>query len=166
MFTLVPYRRQWADYFDSQGIQYAFFSAANATALQEARREAMTAADEAVGDNSDPAREDSPPESGEVLAETAAALTNAVLDATSHEATPPPESETSGDDDDEEEEDDEESDLDSLYASSLVHEEEGEDAQDPRARVLSVLELEDLFTRAAPDLTSKSSFAIPVSCRC
>jgi hypothetical protein len=30
----------WANYFDSQGIHYAFYSAANAITLQEARREA------------------------------------------------------------------------------------------------------------------------------
>ncbi len=30
-------RRYWADYFDAQGIQYAFFSAANAAAIQLAR---------------------------------------------------------------------------------------------------------------------------------
>lgn len=32
-------RRHWADYFDAQGIQYAFFSAANAAAIQLARAE-------------------------------------------------------------------------------------------------------------------------------
>ena len=33
-------REQWARFFESQGIEYAFFSAANATALQAARAEA------------------------------------------------------------------------------------------------------------------------------
>lgn len=33
----------WANYFEAQGIQYAFFSAANAVALQIARREASEA---------------------------------------------------------------------------------------------------------------------------
>ncbi|GAC73999.1 predicted GTP-binding protein MMR1 [Moesziomyces antarcticus T-34] len=32
-------RKYWADYFDAQGIQYAFFSAANAAAIQQARAE-------------------------------------------------------------------------------------------------------------------------------
>jgi large subunit GTPase 1 len=36
----------------------------------------------------------------------------------------------------------------------LPLEEDSEDARDPRTRVLSVLELEDLFFRVAPDLTS------------
>ena len=43
-------------------------------------------------------------------------------------------------------------------AQSFLHllpvEEDSEDARDPRTRVLSVLELEDLFSRVAPDLTS------------
>jgi len=34
-------RRLWADYFDTQGVCYAFYSAANAVALQEAKREAV-----------------------------------------------------------------------------------------------------------------------------
>ena len=37
----------------------------------------------------------------------------------------------------------------------IDEEEDSEDDQDPRARVLSVLELEDLFIRAAPPLSSK-----------
>lgn len=36
----------------------------------------------------------------------------------------------------------------------LLVEEDSEAARDPRTRVLSVLELEDLFFRVAPDLTS------------
>ncbi|KDR85376.1 hypothetical protein GALMADRAFT_354874 [Galerina marginata CBS 339.88] len=36
-------RCQWADYFDQQGIHYAFYSAANANALQQARRDAALA---------------------------------------------------------------------------------------------------------------------------
>ena len=41
-----------------------------------------------------------------------------------------------------------------MYATPIYVEEDGEDAQDPRVRVLSVLELEELFVRAAPDLSS------------
>ena len=41
-------RRQWADYFDSQNIRYAFFSAANATAIQQARRDALAAQEAAL----------------------------------------------------------------------------------------------------------------------
>lgn len=40
-------RRIWADYFDSQEIRYAFYSAANATARQEMLREAHDRATEA-----------------------------------------------------------------------------------------------------------------------
>ena len=36
--------------------------------------------------------------------------------------------------------------------------EEGPEASDPRTRVLSVLELEDLFVRSAPDLSSLFDF--------
>jgi large subunit GTPase 1 len=36
-------RRYWADYFDQQGIRYAFYSAALGIAIQEARREAAEA---------------------------------------------------------------------------------------------------------------------------
>lgn len=36
-------RRCWADYFDQQGIRYAFYSAALGIAIQEARREAAEA---------------------------------------------------------------------------------------------------------------------------
>lgn len=37
----------------------------------------------------------------------------------------------------------------------LSEEETSEDAQDPRGKVLSVLELEDLFIRTAPDLSGE-----------
>jgi hypothetical protein len=40
-----------------------------------------------------------------------------------------------------------------LQSFPLPVEEDSEDARDPRTRVLSVLELEDLFFRVAPDLT-------------
>ena len=42
----------------------------------------------------------------------------------------------------------------SVQSFPLPVEEDSEDARDPRTRVLSVLELEDLFFRVAPDLTS------------
>lgn len=61
--TLLPIRRLWADYFDSQGIQYAFFSAANATALQLGRKDALLSAgaqdpSSAAEDNEDPQKGD------------------------------------------------------------------------------------------------------------
>ncbi|KAJ6627105.1 P-loop containing nucleoside triphosphate hydrolase protein [Mycena sp. CBHHK59/15] len=103
----------WADYFDKQGIQYAFFSAANAAALQKVRRDALQA------------RQESPPAS---------------------------------EDDDESESEDDEDDEESDYESEEFYfsaEEDSPEGQDPRARVLSVLELENLFERMAPDLSGK-----------
>lgn len=43
---------------------------------------------------------------------------------------------------------------DSIPSYLLLNEEDSPDGRDPRARVLTVLELEDLFLRAAPDLQS------------
>ncbi|KAJ7900158.1 P-loop containing nucleoside triphosphate hydrolase protein [Mycena olivaceomarginata] len=109
----------WADYFDKQGIQYAFFSAANAAALQQARRDALES------------------------------------QATDHESEDHvdgnEESDEDTDEDEEEESDDEPaSESEEFYFSA---EEESPEGQDPRAKVLSVLELENLFEKAAPDLS-------------
>lgn len=140
-------RRQWADYFDSQGIQYAFFSAAHATALQQARRDALEAAGESSGEE-DSVDEDEDDE--EVVATAETSVVGPELAA--REATSPPESETSEEEDESEETDSD----DDLYADPISFEEDSEDAQDPRVRVLSVLELEELFVKAAPDLSSMS----------
>jgi large subunit GTPase 1 len=53
-------RLEWARYFDSQGIEYAFFSAANAAALQAARAEAeaLEALQREEGDESGDGEED------------------------------------------------------------------------------------------------------------
>ncbi|KAF4605039.1 hypothetical protein EYR40_003822 [Pleurotus pulmonarius] len=118
-------RRLWADYFDTHGITYAFFSAANAAAIQQARRDALGAAgsDEQVV----------PSESGpkEVPAGDV-------------------EPELIDDDDVSESESDASESEDDHYFSA---EEDTTDGQDPRARVLSVLELEELFIKSSPDLT-------------
>ncbi|KAJ7042422.1 P-loop containing nucleoside triphosphate hydrolase protein [Mycena alexandri] len=109
----------WADHFDKQGIQYAFFSAANAAALQQARRDALL-----EKENNGEHQED-------------------VEDVDEDEEE---------DEDDSGDEDTEESEYESedFYFSA---EEESPEGQDPRARVLSVLELENLFERMAPDLS-------------
>jgi large subunit GTPase 1 len=49
------------------------------------------------------------------------------------------------------------SDDDDMYFSAK---EDTSDNQDPRARVLSVLELEDLFVKVAPELSSKQGFLV------
>ena len=43
-------RKYWADYFDTQGIRYAFYSAATGIAIQEARREAAQAMERAAAE--------------------------------------------------------------------------------------------------------------------
>lgn len=123
-------RIEWADYFDTQGIQYAFFSAMNAAALQEARREALAAAELAAeqegseSDGSDAEDGEKPPTS--------------------------PVGEESDEDDSDEEEENESDDED--FYSADEDEEDFNHTDDPRAKVLSVLELEDLFLQKAPDM--------------
>lgn len=136
-------RRQWADYFDSQNILYAFFSAANATAIQQARRDALAAQEAALATNSEP---DSDEEDEEDEDET-------TLEADSS-ATSPLESTVQSSLGDEELSDADESDETEEGGNFMyTAEDDAEDAKDPRTRVLSVLELEDLFLRAAPDLS-------------
>jgi large subunit GTPase 1 len=114
-------RRLWADYFDQQHVRYAFFSAANAAALQELRREMELAK----------ARE------------------------AERETTGNEESSGSDDEDDPQTPEDETPEpQEDAQPFTLPVEEDSEDARDPRTRVLSVLELEDLFSKVAPDLTS------------
>ncbi|KAF7339797.1 Large subunit GTPase 1 [Mycena venus] len=113
----------WADHFDKQGIQYAFFSAANAAALQQARRDALER--QSSTHNNDENLDDE--EEGD------------------EEADEPEEEELSDENDDESD-----SDAEDFYFSA---EEDSPEGQDPRAKVLSVLELESLFEKAAPDLS-------------
>ncbi|KAG6817702.1 hypothetical protein H0H87_004493 [Tephrocybe sp. NHM501043] len=124
----VQQRRLWADYFDSQGIQYTFFSAANATALQEARRDALLAAQSqttASNEDVDPQRNDSSDE------ETDAELEDAPDNDSDEDSLP--------EDDDE------------AYFSA---EDEEPKLQDPRTKILSVPELEEWFLSVAPDLSA------------
>ncbi|KAJ7102112.1 hypothetical protein B0H15DRAFT_813235 [Mycena belliarum] len=114
----------WADHFDKQGIQYAFFSAANAAALQQARRDALLEMQEGEDGEDDPDESD----------------------------------DNEDFEDSEAEEESEESDYEEPEDFYFSAEEESPEGQDPRARVLSVLELENLFERMAPDL---SEFANP-----
>ena len=135
-------RKLWADYFDGQGIKYAFFSAANAAALQEARREAAEAEAKLYEHQ---AVESAPTESGPLGPATSAA--------SDEDADSSDESDVPDDDDD--------------ISSSEGGEDYGRgaflpiddevDAQDPRTKVLSVLQLEDLFVASAPDLSSAST---------
>ena len=177
------FRQSWADYFDKQNIQYAFFSAFNATAAQEQaekqrRRqlgldEEIKFAEDQAADASDVEEEDSAEEEDEVV------LTQKDQDDDDEDS-----------DDLDEDEDDEDPDVQNALAESIIHKQDGETSatqalrkemenklnietpefdelaenhamkgmfddevdHDPRTRVLTVLELEELFERVAPKL--------------
>ncbi|KAF8846207.1 P-loop containing nucleoside triphosphate hydrolase protein [Paxillus ammoniavirescens] len=139
-------RRIWGDYFDAQGIQYAFFSAANAAALQQARREAL------------------PRSETEIDASERRQHPDAIESNTNSNAYAEPESSSDSEgphtphDDDDGESDPPDSDVDSDSDEERLRyvptEEDTPDGRDPRTKVLSVLELEDLFATAAPDLST------------
>lgn len=105
-------RSQWANYFDQYHVQYAFYSAANATALQQARKEAE--------------------EISETLFSSDESESEANDDLSAEHST----SSISHDD---------------LYFSA---EEDGDD-RDLRAKILTVVELEEMFLKIAPDLSGK-----------
>ncbi|KAF9477541.1 P-loop containing nucleoside triphosphate hydrolase protein [Pholiota conissans] len=119
-------RVQWADYFDSQGIKYAFYSAANEAAIQLARKEA---ADALAREEEELAVRESPSESDEEDSDDDADKIGASFNSQ------------------------DESDEEDMYFSA---EEETEEGQDSRAKVLSVVELEVLFEKLAPDLSKFS----------
>ncbi|KZT75069.1 putative LSG1-large-subunit GTPase [Daedalea quercina L-15889] len=137
-------RRLWADYFDTQGVNYAFFSAANAAALQEARREALAAAQTQAPEENHRSEDDEAQEtSGDLLkATTEVSPDNAGVDSESSESV-----------DGEPSDDDPASDA-SSDTDDYLYRIPAEDDSDPRVKVLSVLELEDLFVRTAPDLST------------
>ena len=148
-------RKLWADYFDGQNVKYAFFSAANAAALQEARREAAAAQAPAQKQNDAPESVPMPPDAADEPSSVG--------------------EEPQGEDSEEDSDDGEEVPEDSLEEYSedesddseggaFLPIEEGPEAQDPRTKVLSVLELEDLFVRSAPDLSSMPTPFLPSIC--
>lgn len=106
-------RSRWADYFDRQNIQYAFFSAAKAVALQQARQDKEACGNENGLSDSD------------------------IQDVDEHDI-------------DEDSNDSDDSSDDMYFGTTDVI----EGNSDPRAKVLSVLELESLFVHAAPELSS------------
>ncbi|KAG8740975.1 hypothetical protein FRC10_003513 [Ceratobasidium sp. 414] len=140
----VDQRRGWAEHFEKEGIQYAFFSAANAKALQEAKRLAE-------GASHGHGEHETRPASDEIDTEDEA-------EAPDHAETADPEpshAQTFPNDSIEEPavQGDPEADAHHLPVDA------GE-ADDPRTRVLSVLELEELFLSSAPDL---GTFATPAN---
>ncbi|KIO16545.1 hypothetical protein M407DRAFT_33809, partial [Tulasnella calospora MUT 4182] len=165
-------RRQWADYFDSQGIQYAFFSALDAKILQE-MRQAAEDAEASVAVAATTAPQDAPNNAGksesgsededegeETLdtgdADVAAKLTRlAVRDADEEvEAggeSAKPDSEGHEEEDEVSEDDDDEEEEEEGYDGYVPR--ARDENEDIRTRVLSVLELEELFVRSAPELS-------------
>jgi len=136
-------RRVWADYFDSQGIRYAFYSATNATARQEILREAsaaqrLTSARDSAAEANQ--RIESPEEDGE--ADVEGTLNVDMSFTTSSGSDDLIQTASSDGDVDPDDGDDNDSDTNNY--------------EDPRAKVLSVLELEDLFIASAPDLSGES----------
>lgn len=133
-FTL-PSREGWADYFEEHQIQYAFFSAANSTALQEERARLAALVDDELGEDS----EDSSGGSDTV---------------DSIQRSPTQQSLEEEDAEEQEEEAQENSDSDSELAGRLQRgagiSTPGSDEAD-RTRILSVSELEHLFLRHAPE---------------
>jgi large subunit GTPase 1 len=155
-------RREWARYFESQGIEYAFFSAANAAALQAARAEAEAAAASAQydsGEEEEGEDSDSSDDEVQVMQQQAAAVElgapsakvlvgqeaayhileasqRQVQEALRNERRKGHEGATQ------------------INGSLMTDQEQGssdETTKDP-ARLLNVLELEDLFMAKAPPL--------------
>lgn len=132
-------------------MQYAFYSAANAAAIQQARQERLEAQELSIAEQY----------AQPYVAQAEAASTPGHSDGDAH----PLRGESGGEGSDDEAEDaevDEDGDEgpwedegdEDLEEGNVFFIHEPEDSADPRARVLTVLELEALFQRAAPDLSS------------
>ena len=132
-------------------MQYAFYSAANAAAIQQARRERLEAQELSIAEQY----------AQPYVAHAEAANTPGHSDGDVH----PLRSESGGEgsdgeaedpevDEDEDEGPWEDEDDEDLEEGNVFFVQEPEDGGDPQARVLTVLELEELFQRAAPDLSS------------
>jgi large subunit GTPase 1 len=131
-------RRIWAEYFESQDILYAFYSAADATARQEALQ--ATSAIEEPTTTLNPASDES---ERDPLAEKDPS-THAENGVADEDAGSTSSSETSASGSIQSESSGREESL--LLEDNVVDE-------DPRAKVLSVLELESLFLASAPELS-------------
>ncbi|KZT54685.1 P-loop containing nucleoside triphosphate hydrolase protein [Calocera cornea HHB12733] len=160
-------RRAWADYFDSLGVKFAFFSAANATALQEEARlkaleeeddDEMLSGEEDDQDSEDDEDDDQDDTEGEEDANPDADFQLESQLAADLEAAAKLEETV--------EAVDEAVDADRTVTSAeekqiLGEDEEEEVGKDPRIRVLDVTELEDLFVREAPDLSLFTTPNVP-----
>ncbi|KZT35631.1 P-loop containing nucleoside triphosphate hydrolase protein [Sistotremastrum suecicum HHB10207 ss-3] len=142
-------RKQWADYFDSQGVKFAFYSALNAAALQEQQKAQEEILENVQEENeSAPNPDDAVEDSEEQVAEDVSKLSLGDDDIA------PEENENEAEDASGETDDDDDSDDDSWDAGiPAVAGDDPELDQDPRTKVLTVQELEELFIRSAPDLS-------------
>lgn len=170
-------REAWADYFESQGVEFAFFSAANAAALQEqAERQRRREAGEDVSDAEDEEEEESDEEEAEAKIESEAEEEDEESEVDSeaedeapttlHEAADLPNQQTALEeqmdatvltdeeleDTDGEDEVAEKKSKPTKGAWLAIAEAEPDAPESDRTRVISVTELEELFERSAPDL--------------
>ena len=137
-------RKLWAAYFETEGIDFAFYSAATATAIQQ--REAEALPDERDGEELKGPKgryqTEEPPERSEGTRATVSDPSN------NHDSS---DASDEGQDDDQDDVQDrsysEEGSHDILLEDPEIHED-----QDPSTRVLTVGELEELFMKSAPNL--------------
>lgn len=146
-------RQQWADYFDTLNILYAFFSAKNAVELQE--EEAMREQSLAQLDEEDEEEEEDNESEGDTGTEaltagpSSAPIVNGTAGETERRADDEQEALTSSDDDASDKE------SDAALARAMAKEANlGTNESTPfdRTQVLAVEQLEELFLSLAPDL--------------
>lgn len=151
-------REAWADYFEQHKIQYAFFSAANGIAIQEERAR-LAAVPESEDGESSSEEDDIEDEESEEEEIVDAEVSQMKIPKTGNKLNAPGPSQgkanvESEDEDDYDDEDDEDLDSDEELAGKMQRgagiSTPGSDEPD-RTRILSVLELEDLFLKQAPE---------------
>ncbi|KAF8329131.1 uncharacterized protein EI90DRAFT_3017371 [Cantharellus anzutake] len=151
-------RLKWAEYFEENKIRYAFFSAANANASQEARRAAQLQSATIPSRNDNTRTEgyehkgNSKQGNGNMIfqekSDNGEAKSQPTVDDVDSDASHTSDVVGAASDDESE------GYLGDIPAWARAKAESELENQDPRARVLSVLELEELFITSAPDLRS------------
>ena len=139
-------RRLWAAYFEKEGIDFAFYSAATATAIQQMEAETLPVAEieaEELNVRNEQHRAEKPSDPSEGQGMTASNNS----DDNDNSA----KSDEGQDDVQDESYSEEEEPHDVLLDNTDIHQD-----QDPSTRVLTVGELEELFVRSAPNLDGTS----------
>lgn len=172
-------REGWADYFEAHNIQYAFFSAANGIALQEerARREAMLADEEEEGSSSEEYESDEDESEDDVdplaaIVEDLSVVPGMKIPKSGNKLNAPGPSQGKANvaerrpnadgqmpgEEDESEEEDSDDDEEAVVDGELVRKmrrgvgiSTAGSGESDRTRILSVLELEELFLKQAPE---------------